>query len=184
MKTFEQFKQLNEQIWEDKDTDNTKVWIIGIPSGEAVRVPYDAINALHKEKLIHYSCEFSETGFFIFEDDDLEFVRRYAIPSSNAPLPKIRTRDKEINILKNKFDKRLVGAVMGIINEYPTPIELFAQDDCMGITYGDYYLEIHINVDENSKYKMLKRHKSKVIDKYTIPTDKLLIDRIESELYL
>lgn len=168
LKTFEEYEYV---------TDNNKIWIIGIPSGEAFQVSQDAIEDLYREKLIHYNVDYVDIGFFAFKDEDIDDVKKYVIPQT---LHK-KDKDKEIFLFKNEFNPDVVNKVLNIVEEYPTKIELYIQDKCMGITYAeDFYIEIDLDV---TKFKYMKRCKGKVIDKYLILTDKMLLDRIERELY-
>lgn len=177
LKTFENYNYVH---------DNSMVWVTGIPSGEALQVPYDSLNALYSEKLIWYDNKYTGVGFYAFNDDDIDLVKRFTKPfqkNLNIKKPKIKT-SPDVMIYENYFDEELVDIIVGMINEYPEDIEIYIQEECMGITYGDYYIEIDIEEGRSPLYMLLKRLDGEEIDKYGISTDKQLIDRIETELYL
>lgn len=171
IKTFEAF-----------ETDNSKVYIIGIPSGEALQVKRDDLESLYKEGLIRYDTSYVETGFYAFDDIDVDLVMRY-VEKPLKVVPAGKKANKDITIFAHEFDEILVDAILGMIDQYPTDIEIYIQEDCMGISYGDFYMEITMNSTINPKYKFIKRHKGKVIDKYGIVNDSMLVNRIDHELY-
>jgi hypothetical protein len=173
LKTFEEYEY---------SPHGDKVWIIGIPSGEALQVSIDSIEDLYRNKLIHYSVKYVNIGFYAFHDKDIDEIIKYV--ELEKKLPGVNKKDKDITILKNNYDPILMNSIIAIIDEYPTPIELYAQNKCIGITYADdYYIEIDLDKSSNNKYRIMKRYNGRVINKYFISTDKELIDKIEQELY-
>lgn len=159
-----------------------KIYIIGIPSGEALQVTRDALDDLVCLKLVHYTMKYSEIGFFAFDDKDLTYVNKYV----DKPLKVASAKKKvpnDITIINSDFDQDIMDAVFGIIDAVFDQIcvDIYVQDNFMGITYGDYYLEIEIK-EKSPKYKVTKSCKEKKTSEYTVPTNKLLIDRIEFEL--
>ena len=63
-------------------SDNSITWIIGIPSGEAIPVNRDGVNALFKDKLIKYTTKYVDTGFYAFDDENVDLIKRYVDPIS------------------------------------------------------------------------------------------------------
>jgi hypothetical protein len=173
LKTFESF-----------EIDNSKVYVIGIPSGEALQVSRDGLDSLIKEKIVIYSTKYVDTGFFVFDDEDVDLVMRYV----EKPLNVVQARKKakkDIIVFTNDFDPMVTDAILGIVDDYPTIAELYIQDDCMGITFGDklaWYMEITMN-SHGGRYHLVKRYKGEVKDKYNIATDANLIDRIDHEMH-
>lgn len=183
MKTFEEF---NNEV-----PDMDKVWIIGIPSGEALQIKRSDLDILYAQKLVHYNVQYVDTGFFAFKDEDIDDVKFVCnIKEPNV----VKSQSKghhDISIFANDFDPILLDALLGIIDEYPGDIEFYIQDDSFAITYGlgtgirgmegDYYIEINMD-SHGARYHLTKRYKGQVKDKYNISTDSGLLQRIDHEL--
>jgi hypothetical protein len=191
IKTFEEYDYVH---------DNSLVWVVGIPSGEALQIPHENLNPLYAEKLIWYDNKYTGVGFYAFNDDDISLVKRYISPPKKSKdlkvvPPKMKTTNgPDIMIYNHHFDDALIDTIVGIMHDYPTEIELYVQDECMGITYGDYYIEIDLEEGRSPRYRLVKRRNlsfssigmgtgSDILDKYGVSTDRQLIDRIETELY-
>lgn len=177
LKTFESF-----------EIDNSKEWIIGVPSGEAFHIPRDLLNILYNEKLITFTTGYNQIGLFIF-NDDLRFIiiekikdfDKNSKPKNSKPKKKI---DHDIRIFDHNFEEIVINTILNLIGNYDQEVvELYVQDDTLGITYGEFYIEINIiSPYGSSKYQLIKRENGIIKDKYNIPTDSGLIKRISSEM--
>lgn len=187
LKTFEQFEQ-----------DNSKIWIVGIPSGEALFINRSDLDILYAQKLVHYNVQYVSTGFFAFKDEDIDDVKFVCNIKDNIDrlreIKNVKAKPKanhDISIFHNDFDPILIDAILGMIDSNPEDIELYVQDDCLGITYGfgtglkgmeaDYYIEVTMD-SHGAKYHLVKRRKGQVVDRYNISTDSHLLQRIDHEL--
>jgi len=172
LKTYEQFGGEGKNL----------VWLTGLPSGEVIQVKKEDLQKLYKEGLIRYddpSGSKYKTGFYAFDDEDLDLVKRYQY-KKELPKPKVNS-GKDIIILNNDYDDMLINTLVDIMEDYPSPVELYVQDDCIGISYGDFYIEIMMNQGKQ-KYELVRRYQGAIKDRYGISTDRQLIDRIESEM--
>ncbi len=170
LKTFESF-----------EIDNSKIWVVGVPSGEAFQVSRDSLDILYQDGMVFYNTKYSQTGFYTFDDNDVKVIKRYVDPKVIKALPK---EDKDMMIYDHNFDEMVTDTVLNLVDEYPESAELYMSNNLMGITYGNTYIEISINdADKAGKYTLTKRRKGVVIDKYVISNDNHLINRIDNELY-
>lgn len=160
--------------FESFDVDNSKVWIVGIPSGEAFQVSRKDIDSLYKERLIHYSTKYVNIGFYAFDDDDVELVKRY-VDKKN-----VKKGEKDLLMFDNEFGEIIVDTILEIINKHEGKLDFYIQEDCFGINYGSYYY-IEVTIGPNY-YSLVKRFNGAVVDKYQIRTDALLIQRLDEEL--
>lgn len=176
LKTFETFNDFNN--------DNSKIYIIGIPSGEALQVTRDALDDLVCLKLVHYTMKYSEIGFFAFDDKDIVFVMKYVDPKPKNVVPKFFKKElNNITIINSDFDHDVMDGVSEIIDEYPTCVDLYVQDNFMGITYDDYYLEIEEIKERSPKYLITKSWKETRTNRYMVVTNKDIINRIKIEMF-
>ena len=157
-----------------------RIYIIGVPSGEALQVTRKELDELVENKLVYYSVKYVETGFFVFDDVDIDQLKQYITPV-NVSKPK-KKAPHDVMIYTHDFDEMLMDAILGIVDEYPDEIEIYVQDDCMGITMGDTYIEVYLR-ETGSKYFLLRRHKGDIVDKYNVSTDNDLINRIDHEIH-
>ena len=155
-----------------------RIYIIGVPSGEALQVTRQELDDLVENKLVYYSTKYVETGFFVFDDSDIDQVKEYITPIMVAK----KKAPHDVMIYNHDFDEILMDAILGIVDEYPNEIEIYVQDDCMGITAGDTYIEVYLS-ETGSKYTLTKRLKGNIVDKYKVATDNMLINRIDHELF-
>lgn len=164
IKTFENFEH-----------DNSKIWIIGVPSGEALQVDRDIHNELYKKKLISYSTKYSQIGFFIFDDKKLNEILK-SVKKINTP--------KDIMIFDHTFGKTLMEAINDIINDYSNYVELYASGNRLGISFTpendkNYYLEIEKSI---KNYIAEIRLNGRFISKYSILNDDDLLRSIKKEM--
>jgi len=167
------------KTYENFNNDNSKIWITGIPSGECLQITREALDSLYREELLSYSTQYSEIGFYAFDDDNIDLIKRYVEPNKVGAN---KISNKNITVNKNDFDKIVIETILSIVDEYPMEIEMYIEDDTIGITYDDLYIEIVISED-SPKYFLVKRHNAKIIDRYRVGTDVDLISRVDHELY-
>ena len=161
--------------FESFEVDNSKVWVVGIPSGEAFQIIRDDLDILYKSKIIFYDTKYAAIGFFAFKDIDVDEVKKFV---------KKKKVEKDIMIFDNQFDKMVSDTIVDIVDQYPHQIELYVSGDILGITYDPWYIEITINDSSRpGKYEIVKRRNGVVTDKYIVGTDNLLIKAIDNELY-
>lgn len=170
------------KIFEAFEMDNSKVYIIGIPSGEALQVKKDYLESLYKEGLIRYDTSYVGRGFYAFDDIDVDFVMRY-VEKPLKVVPAGRKANKDITIFTHDFDETMIDDILDMINRYPTDIDIYIQEDYMSISYGDFYMEITMNSTITPKYNFIKRSKEKVIYEMNLINDSMLVNRIDRELY-
>jgi len=164
-------KHKSKKIFENFEIDNSKIWIIGVPSGEALLVDRDKLNELYNNKLIKYSTQYSETGFFVFNDNNKDEIMNYISPKI----------ENDYIIYENQFGDQLIKMIKIILDKYPFYIELYVNEGYMTISYEKCHIMIKKNVI-GPKYKFEKRNENILIDVYNIQTDKLLMKRIEIDL--
>jgi len=161
LKTFENFEH-----------DNSKIWIIGIPSGESLQIDRDKHKELYDKQLIIYSTQYSEIGFYLFDDKNIKEINKIIKPSSDA---------KDYMIYDNEFNDNLINMIKIIVEKYPYYAELYASEEYMGISYEKNYIEIKKN-NTSPNYYLEKRVGGIMVDSYNIATEKLLLKRIEIEM--
>lgn len=163
--------------FESFEVDNSKIWVVGIPSGEALQITRDDLDILYGKKIIFYDTQYASIGFFAFKDINVEEVKKYVKSKKKPPV-------KDIMIFDNQFERIVSETISDIVDQYPEKMELYISGDILGISYDPYYIEIIMN-DESKpgKYQLLKRRKGVVVDKYIIHSDNLLITAIYEELY-
>lgn len=164
VKTFENFEH-----------DNSKIWIYGIPSGEALQINRENHNELYKKKLIYYTTEYTQIGFFAFHDKNVDEILEL-IDNKKEP--------KDIFIYEHKFGKTLIDAVEDIINSYKKYAELYASGNVMGISFSPknqktYYLQIN---KETNNYIAELNLNGKFISRYNILNDDNLLRSIKKEM--
>jgi len=182
LKTFEEYEYT---------TDSDKVWIIGIPSGEALQVSRDAIEDLYREKLIHYNVDYVDIGFFAFKDENIDYVKSMCNIKEE---PKVKAKPEayhDIRIFKNDFNSVLMDVILTTINNSSEDIEFYAQDGSLGITYGpgtgiigtegDYCIEVNMD-SHGARYHLVRKRKGRVVDEYNLSTDSQLLQRLDYEL--
>jgi hypothetical protein len=167
LKTYEKFE---EEIG--------KIWVIGMPSGEAFQLADKDLDTLVLQKIVKYYAKNNTIGFFTFEDKDVESVKKYVTPK--------KIPDKNFSVLRNEFSQIIIDTVVEMVRDYPSKAELYIQEETMGITfdnnYGQFYLEVEISAD-NDGYLVLKYHKGNIVDQYYVVEDTKLLKHIEEELY-
>jgi hypothetical protein len=177
-------KRMKKYIMENYDfaVDNNKIWIIGIPSGEAFFVDRDLFNKIYEKKFLHYSTKYTSCGFFVFKDSDRSSIMKMMNPEFKKDY---------IIFEKNSFSDIFLKKVKDYVKECEFEIELYVNDNFMGITYGKAYMEIEMfylvqkptNTKMNTpKYMVILRYDSREIEKYTIRNDEELFDNIVEEL--
>jgi hypothetical protein len=165
--------------------DNSKVWIVGIPSGESFEVTRKMIDTLFDQKLIYYSTQFVSTGFYAFLDKNVDEIKKIiGLEEDSKPTTiTFKPKGKEVTIEKNYFPVSLTSAIKVLIDEYEGDIELFVQDDTMGITHGEYYLEVVIT-PEGDGFQLKQYHRSDLIDQYYATTDAKLLIAIQGSIHV
>jgi len=150
------------------------VWIVGIPSGESLHIPYDMLDLLYDKQLVKYDLTYIDTGFYSFKDENVKKIKSILNKTSH-----IR---KDIMIYDNEFDKRFMDELEEFLIKVRFYVELYCQDDILGLSYkDDYYIEVNIKNDKQ-KYYLTKRFKAVIVDGYSISNEKMLLERIEAEL--
>lgn len=160
--------------------NNSKIWIVGVPSGEALQVTRQQIDDLFQVNLLYYSTKYVSTGFYVFKDKNISTIKD--IIKYNKT-PKIKTKNKELLIYNNNYDRTLLNAIEQLVEEYVRQIELYVQDDTIGITYNKlYYIEINMSPD-NDGFKLTQYHKGNIIDEYYVFTPERLLVSLQHALY-
>jgi hypothetical protein len=166
--------------------DNSKVWIIGVPSGEAFQVTRDDLNSLHKEGILYYTTEYVEIGFYAFDDENVDLVKRYVKPKKTNY--QVEQKNKKKIILRNEFPKELIEKIKDTIDSYQSFSELYIQDDIIEITFdNNFYLEV-TKLDDG--YYFIRRQGGVVTNKYSLKSiyndirDSNMVSKaIEDEMY-
>lgn len=163
LKTFENF-----------EVDNSKIWIIGVPSGEALQVTKEQLDDLYKNHIIKYSTQYTDIGFYIFDDNNVKQILKLIKPPTQR-IP------NDYMIYDNEFDENLIKMIKTVIENHDEYVELYISSEFLGITFGKSYIEIKKN-NEGPKYELDKRFDGSLLDSYVISTEKLLLKRIEIEM--
>lgn len=176
------------KTYESFETDNSKIYIIGIPSGEALQVTRENLDNLLKESLIFYTTKYAEIGFFAFEDENIEVVKRYVDKDSKTK------KGYHFSIGTNNFDKLIINDITIIIEQYRYKKNInrfWVSDDYMIISWQaidfknkscHYTLEIELRYGDSAKYLFIKKVNEKAMDKYYVPNDRVMMARIIHEL--
>lgn len=169
LKTFENFHKTHVN-----NVAKGGVWIIGIPSGESFNIPYDMLDLLYDKQLVKYDTTYLDTGFYAFKDENIKIIKSILSKTSHIK--------KDIMIFDNDFDKRFMDELEDLLIKVRFYVELYCQDDTLGLSYkDDYYIEITIT-NSKQKYYLTKRFKGSMMDEYSIGNEKMLLERIEAEL--
>lgn len=160
-------------------SDNSITWIIGIPSGEAIPVNRDGVNALFKDKLIKYTTKYVDTGFYAFDDENVDLIKRYVDPKVVAAE---KIEDKDILIFKHQFDEDLIDKLLEIVNDCPKYVEFYVEDDKISMLMnGGYHFLIELNKERGrGKYSITKKRKDIIIYKYDLVSDRSVIIKMEN----
>jgi hypothetical protein len=164
-------------------TDNSITWVIGLPSGEAIPVNRDGVNALFKEKLIKYTTKYVDTGFYAFDDKDVDLIKKYDCGSCII-VPAEKMEKKDILIFKHNFDEELIDKLLEIINEFPKYVEFYVEDDKISLMMEKgFHIIVKINNERGrGKYSIERKHKDQIIYKYDLVSDRSLIIKMETTL--
>ena len=150
------------------------VWIIGIPSGEALNIPYDIMDILYNKKLLFYTTKYVDTGFYAFNDADIFKIKDVVYKTEGIK--------KDIMIYPNDFDERFLDILENMLRSYKFYVELYCQDDTLGISYKqNYYIEVSIT-NKSQKFYLSKKYNGSQIDGYGVSNEKMLLDRIDDEI--
>jgi len=167
----------------DEEDENSNIWLIGVPSGEAIQVNIKMLDELYSDDLVYYCMEYNEIGFYAFKDSDYDIIKRRVSFSNDITTRRASKKEHNVyNIQKNNFDTKLVDMIMNITERCSFSVEVYASGDFIGFTYFDYYFEIEMK-KTSPKYELTKFYAGNQINRYNIATEKLLLKRIDYELH-
>lgn len=165
------------------EINNNTIYIVGVPSGEAILVERELFSKIYEQGLLQYSTKYSSGGFFIFYDVNRPSIMRMINP---------KYKKDYIIFENNMFNDLFLKQVRDYVEKCEFEVELYVNDNFMGITFGKSYIEIemlypgpHPPVGRKvgaPKYFVLVRYDSREIDKYTVKDDKALFENIDDEL--
>jgi hypothetical protein len=167
-------KKYNEGI--DFSKKDAAIIIVGMPSGEVLEIKYEQLDVLYDEYLVHYTSYKNTTGFYSFDDKNIEKILNIINPNKSKKL-------KNLLINDNKFEKNIIDKVIEIIENCPFYIQLMVEDYNMYISFGDVTLDISYNDISSPKYLFIIGINGKMISKYSVPTDELFIRCVNREIY-
>lgn len=165
-------KKYNEGI--DFSSKEYKVIMVGMPSGEVLEATYTELGDLFAVGLVKYVSYKNTTGFYSFKDENIEQILDVIKPNRQK-------FEKDILIKDNKFPTSMLDKLMYMLNDF-NDIEITIEDYSLMISYGNILLDILYDDESSPKYLLIKRIKGDVNNKYSIPSDDLLIRCIIREL--
>jgi hypothetical protein len=167
-------KKYNEGI--DFSKKEAVIIIVGMPSGEVLEISYEQLDVLFNDYLVHYTSYKNTTGFYYFDDRNMEKILNVINPDKSKNL-----RDFLIN--DNKFEKNVVDSVIKILEKCPFYIRLMIEDYSMYISFRNVVLDISYNDVSSPKYLFIIGEKGEIISKYSVPNNELFIRSVEREIY-
>ena len=168
--------------------DNSKVWIIGIPSGEAFQISRDQLDDLYVEALIMFTTKYISTGFYAFNDSEKYKILRMLAWTEKKDNKEVGDIEEDVEvdnnpsdfiIYENDYGDDIVLEIVNIIKRFQLDIEMVVEDTNIKISLDNYCIESNMKL-EGYEIKIFK--KGKEIDRYSVPVKKYLIERINFEL--
>ena len=169
------------KLYDNYGQDDNKIWIIGIPSGNALHVDKKIFGDIYDKGLLKYHASPSsnrniwEKGFFAFEDNNLYKIERMLAWSENdQKIKDNRECDIQNNFLGN------IEEILKITNHIRTHLNIYAKDNILIIKSKLCRFQILMNEDNNFEIEIYINDNK--IEHYIVPNRSSLINRIEIEL--
>jgi len=166
-----------------------EIFIVSMPSGEVFYVDGDLFDDMDDQGLLKYNIDYDKS-FYCFSDNIKHKVESMIAWKKGTEVEEEIINDsssgKTYLFFANDFESNLLKKLKNVLSPFKVKIKVMAKDRTLKIMYikneNETVHQSEIYVIKNDVYTIRIYRRGEKVEEYVVPTDDMLLQRIESEV--